>query len=121
MKQTKQRKEILSIVNNSCDHLDAYSIYNEAKKVIPNISLGTVYRNLHDLCEIELIKSLKVGDVVWYDRNTKHHHFVCDKCHKIYDIFDLQWPKIENLSGNKITDYEILFKGICKDCQKEEK
>ena len=46
MKNTKQRSVILSIINNSNNHLDAYEIYDMAKRAIRNISLGTVYRNL---------------------------------------------------------------------------
>ena len=49
MKNTKQKKVILDIINNSNNHLDAYQIYDEARKQISNISLGTVYRNLGGL------------------------------------------------------------------------
>ena len=47
LRNTKQRDLILSIVNNSYSHPGALDIYNEAVKLIPNISLGTVYRNLN--------------------------------------------------------------------------
>jgi Fur family ferric uptake transcriptional regulator/Fur family peroxide stress response transcriptional regulator len=49
VKNTKQKKVILDIINNSNNHLDAYQIYDEARKQISNISLGTVYRNLGGL------------------------------------------------------------------------
>ena len=49
MRNTKQKEIILNIVNNSSNHLNANSIYLKAKEVMPNISLGTVYRNLNNL------------------------------------------------------------------------
>ena len=49
MRNTKQNSLIFNIINNSYSHLDAYSIYELCKKEIPNISLGTVYRNLTSL------------------------------------------------------------------------
>ena len=55
MKSTKQRNVILDIINNSYDHLDAYGVYEEARKKIPNISLGTVYRNLKALEDAKII------------------------------------------------------------------
>lgn len=63
MKNTKQKKVILDIINNSNNHLDAYQIYDEARKQISNISLGTVYRNLGGLENDNLIISLMVNGV----------------------------------------------------------
>ena len=43
MRNTKQRECILDIINNSYDHLNAYQVYDKAREIISNISLGTVY------------------------------------------------------------------------------
>lgn len=51
MRNTKQRECILDIINNSYDHLNAYQVYDKAREIISNISLGTVYRNLSWLCD----------------------------------------------------------------------
>ena len=90
MKSTRQRNVILDIINNSHSHLDAYGVYNEAKKQISNISLGTVYRNLKTLENALLIDVVYDGtDKVRYDKSEPHQHFICTKCHKIIDIYDL--------------------------------
>ena len=48
-RSTKQRAAILEILRKSGFHPTAEAIYREARKVLPNISLGTVYRNLNFL------------------------------------------------------------------------
>lgn len=115
MRNTKQRNCIFDIVNNSFNHLNAYQVYNIAKNVIPNISLGTVYRNLAWLCENNKIKAIVVNGIVRYDRNDFHSHFVCNECNSIIDIF--QDKSVSNLiDGNLVIDYDIKYYGICKNC-----
>ena len=99
---------------------DAYQIYDEARKQISNISLGTVYRNLGGLENDNLIISLMVNGVKHYDKVIPHYHFICKKCSKIVDVFDVKFPKIEKIENNIVSDYKIFFKGICGECQKEE-
>ena len=111
---------ILYIIINSNNLLYAYQIYDDSKKQISNISLGTVYRNLGGLENDNLIISLMVNGVKHYDKVIPHYHFICKKCSKIIDVFDVKFPKIEWIENNIVTDYEIVFKGICEECQKEE-
>lgn len=119
MRVTKQRNLILDIVNNSKNHLSAEEIHKESLKVIKNISLGTVYRNLNNLVDENLIKRIKTDEFDRYDQiNIKHNHMFCTKCHKIIDIFEDIKISLKNKFG-KINDYEINFKGICNDCLKK--
>lgn len=120
MRNSKQREVILEIINNSCNHLNAYGIYDEAKKIIPNISLGTVYRNLKALEENNLIMTIKVNGVIHYDKISRHQHFICDKCKSIIDVYGMDFLKMKDFDGNIVTDYKIVLRGICKKCQKEE-
>lgn len=53
MRNTTQRNLILDIINNSCEHLTAEEVYEIARKSILNISLGTVYRDLNILVELQ--------------------------------------------------------------------
>lgn len=119
MRNTKQRDCILDIINNSYDHLNAYQVYDKAREIIPNISLGTVYRNLSWLCDNNKIRFFLVDGTFRYDRNDIHDHFICTKCGDVIDI-----PRNKNikkyLDGNLVVDYEIKYKGICTKCQREE-
>ncbi len=65
-------------------HPTASAVYNEVRKVIPNISLGTVYRNLAALSEEGVILSLSVGDgYEHFDGNSAPHaHLHCKRCGK---------------------------------------
>lgn len=116
MRNTKQRNIILEIVNNSYSHLTAYQIYEAARKVMPNISLGTVYRNLSNLTEDEIIKKIEVFGTLRFDRNSKHAHFICSECNDIIDVFDSFLSDNEYIDGNLVIDYDIKIKGICKKC-----
>lgn len=121
MRLTKQKQLILDIINNSHEHLSAESVYNECRKVLPNISLGTVYRNLNQLSEMHLIKRLKVQEYDRFDSMRKRHsHFFCTKCSGIYDIFD-DIINTETIKvPGRVDDYDIKFIGICNDCLKNE-
>ena len=118
MRKSKQKDLILEIINNSYNHPTAYMIYEKARDVIPNISLGTVYRNLNNLVLEFKIKRIKMSDNMdRYDRISDFHaHFVCIDCNQIYDLEFKDEKFKDNLNGNKVLDYEISFKGICKEC-----
>lgn len=121
MRNTRQKEVILDIVNQSYDHPTALEIYEEARKVIPDISLGTVYRNLNLLVELKQIRLIKMKDNTnRFDRiDDKHSHFVCLKCGKIIDIFENYLGNKKIIDDNIVMDYEINFKGICKSCSRE--
>ena len=69
MRNTTQRNLILDITNNSCEHLTAEEVYEIARKSISNISLGTVYRNLNILVELQKIRKIKM----WLSAKRKAH------------------------------------------------
>ena len=109
MNNSKQRNLILSIINESNDHPTANEIYEISKKTIPNISLGTVYRNLNLLVEHGMIKTVKTNDnMERYDKIfNKHNHFICNKCNKVYDIFEENENKKQSINGHTILDIDI--------------
>ena len=123
MKNSKQRNIILKIVQDNCSHPDAYTIYELARKELPNISLGTVYRNLNLLSELGSIKKIVVpsGNDRFDKTIINHSHFHCLKCSKVFDIdVNLDNNNIESNYGCKIVTEDIVIAGICKKCLKEE-
>ena len=52
---SKQRDDLLSILKNSKTHPTAEELYEKVKLKIPNVSKGTVYRNLKDLADEDYI------------------------------------------------------------------
>ncbi|MFO7816025.1 MAG: transcriptional repressor [Halanaerobiales bacterium] len=123
-RMTKQRKTILKVLKNTDSHPTADSIYEEVKKEIPNISLGTVYRNLNLLAEKDKITVINyANDQSHYDGNTEnHYHFRCNDCGQVYDLelnlldnnFDSQ---VEKHSDFKVDNHRLEFYGLCPDCQ----
>ncbi len=122
---SKRRKKILEVIRKSPNHPSADWIYDQVKKEIPGISLGTVYRNLKILEEEGDIHHIPVSNSMSrYDANlTEHHHITCEQCGKIMDIdLDLNkslFDKIENEYGFKLTPQHLCFVGICRSCQNE--
>ena len=89
MRKSQQREAVYSVIKSTTSHPDAYWVYEKAREIIPDISLGTVYRNLGQLAESgDLITIETAEGVVHYDARTSFHaHFICEKCGKITDLF----------------------------------
>ncbi len=118
---TKQRKKILEFVVENRIHPTAEQVYNEIKKEIPDITLATVYRNLHILVEEGKLLRLDVNHEYHFDGFVEaHQHLVCIKCERIYDvgndkIFKSVLKKI-NHPKFKINNLLIQGKGECVSC-----
>ena len=120
MRNTRQKSLILEIVNNSFNHMTAEEIYIKCKYEIPNISLGTVYRNLNSLVDNSKIIRIKMKDNIdRFDKNIKHSHIICNRCGKIDDIFIDYFKEIPFIKDYDVMNYELIFNGICGKCKKE--
>lgn len=122
MKFSKQRELILNAVRESTAHPTADFIYEYLKKDNPNLSLGTVYRNLSQLSKHGLIRKVSIpGYPDRFDSTlSEHSHMICDKCGDIYDIESSLLKNIPSAISDeldiKITSYNISFHGVCKKC-----
>ena len=122
LKRSKQRECIKAFLATRTDHPTADTIYMNIRQEFPNISLGTVYRNLALLSDLgEIMKITTDGGADRFDGNaTRHHHFICTKCHR---VMDLDMPSIDGIMETaqqcctgKIQNYVTHFYGICGDC-----
>lgn len=121
MRNTKQRDLIFDIVNTNSCHMTAEDIYEESIKSIPNISLGTVYRNLKNLVDSNKIKRIKMpNNIDRFDKNIIHSHVVCNKCGRIDDVFIDFNIEIPINIDYTISDYDLCFNGICNNCKEKE-
>ncbi len=119
---TKQQQLIYQLIQKSEDHPTADQIYWQAKQEIPNISVGTVYRNLSQMSESGIVRRLSMpGDADHFDRTTMPHgHATCLRCGKIADIFSDELERvIENALGMDILSYELNVRYICSACSAE--
>lgn len=122
-KYSRQREEIKKAAAENLIHPTANDLYSIVKQVDPQISLGTVYRNLNLLVEQEAIQKISIpGGRDRFDANlTAHYHIICEKCGEVFDIeFDLLRAldeKIQDETGMKITAHQLIVYGICMKCQ----
>lgn len=118
---SRQREAILKVLCSTTSHPTAAWIYEQVREEIPNISLGTVYRNLSLLEEDGAIRKIPVGDNhEHFDGDTtQHSHFYCKCCEQISDIFidtEETRKKVEADTGSRVDSGTYTFHGVCKTC-----
>lgn len=123
MKQFRKRNAILSFLRASRQHPSAEAVLTGLKSDFPDLSLGTVYRNLSLFKQRGLITSLgAVNGVERFDGNlTPHSHFVCSACGKVTDLPLPELPEplcstAAQLSGGRIDGCQVTFTGLCSSC-----
>ena len=128
IKYSRQREAIVQYLTGRTDHPSAESVYQALRQTHPNISLGTVYRNLALLADIGEIQKICTGDGAdRFDGQVRpHYHVICTRCHQVMDLdLDLDYMKepealaAEHFEG-KILGHVTNFYGICPDCLKKD-
>ena len=125
-KRSKQRERIYAVLKSTGVHPTASWIYDHLKGEFPDLSMGTVYRNLNILVEQGLIRKIDFGSTFdRYDANTgPHYHFVCERCGSITDlpmpIDNALNERVERNTGFKARRHRIEFYGLCETCSAEE-
>lgn len=126
-KYSRQRASIIEYLKNTSSHPTADTVYMHVKQVYPNISLGTVYRNLNLLAELGEAKKISIpGESDRFDgRTDNHYHVICNKCGCVTDLeFPMEQVKeVNHLADDhytgEILSHETIFYGLCPDCSKE--
>lgn len=122
-KVTAQRQCIFRVLHDDVTHPSAEAVHAVASREMETISLKTVYQTLHDLAELGEIASLDLGTgMTRFDPNVDdpHHHLVCRRCGSVRDLMvsfpELTVPDGAGL-GFEVGSAEIVFRGLCPDCQ----
>lgn len=120
---SRQREAILNTLCSTKTHPTAAWIYENVRLVLPNISLGTVYRNLAMLEEDGVIRKIPVGDGrEHFDGDVSgHSHFYCKQCRHITDIIidsAEACKTVEEQTGAIVDSGTYTFTGICCSCKK---
>lgn len=123
-KRSYQREVILDILSKNRCHPSASCVYEQTRKIIPNISLGTVYRNLSKLAQDGTVLRLDLGiGTEHFDFDTTpHYHIVCEKCNAVTDVFEYK-DSLNSLAkahyGGEIKSHTLVFYGVCEECSKK--
>tara|TARA_Y100000588_G_scaffold377350_1_gene456372 strand:- start:195 stop:560 length:366 start_codon:yes stop_codon:yes gene_type:complete len=112
-----QRKIIQKVVTSTKNHPSADWVYEKVRKVIPDVSLGTVYRNLNQLVENGSLNTIQDGSITRYDGNIEpHYHLKCEECNEIIDInfdnIDLK-RVVKTKFDFELSDIDITITGKC--------
>lgn len=122
-RKTRQKEAILRVLEDNDDHPTASWIYEQVRREIPHISLGTVYRDLKSLKQEGKIAEIHPsGSLSRFDGNNKnHYHFHCQKCDRIFDVAEPVDTAIDIRVAQK-TSFDVFyhrleFYGLCQDCR----
>ena len=118
---SNKRLAIYSTICNTTCHPSAKWVYSQLKDEYPDLSLGTVYRNIALFKEQgTVITVANVNGEERIDGNTSPHaHFVCTECGRVYDIFNDKLTAIDTELGDEgftIESKSITFYGKCNHC-----
>ena len=122
-RQTRQREVVLQAVRSTMDHPTADWVYRQARRRLPRISLGTVYRNLRKLADEGLIREIQVaGHNARFDGNTgRHYHIRCLGCGRVNDLPVSVDTRLEEEAGRamnyKVLGHQVEVLGVCPLCQ----
>lgn len=123
VKYSRQRELIYTYLMSTKAHPTAETVYTAVKEQCPNISLGTVYRNLAFLEQQGKIIKLSMGEESErFDADTsRHYHFRCRCCGSVSDLKMMSLKHIEVVAGEHfdgiIEDHMAYFTGICPECR----
>ena len=124
-RNTRQRTLILEILRTGKGHFTAEEVLQKARKKLPTVSLGTVYRNLNYLKENGFAREIRNGDDAcarFEAAGDVHAHFHCRRCNKVRNVVlpeelvKAEWADAGPIASVSILDLHLI--GNCTDCSK---
>ena len=127
-KHFKKRAAILDYLRSTTSHPSAETVFTDLKQEIPDLSMGTVYRNLTLFRQQGLASVIAtVRGVERFDANTESHvHFICSNCDAVIDLDDMEVPEaLSQLAakccGGSVDGCQLSFTGLCQECINNER
>jgi Fur family transcriptional regulator, stress-responsive regulator len=121
---TPQRRAVVAALDGDHVHRTADQVHAIARRIVPEVSLATVYNTLNELVQLGEISELRLSDgSARYDPKTgpDHHHLVCRSCGRIFDVEPSGVDRValpdDQRHGMRIEGVEVVFRGRCADCQ----
>ncbi|MCL2371166.1 transcriptional repressor [Candidatus Saccharibacteria bacterium] len=123
MRNSKQSETIKANVMGRYDHPTAAMVYESVRREMPNVSLGTVYRNLDRLVANDEILRISVPNQAdRFDATiSEHYHLVCEKCGGVSDVESARVTRALKRafcesSGFAISEIQLVAMGRCESC-----
>lgn len=116
---SRQRERIYQAVHASREHPSAQMVYDLLREELPRLSLGTVYRNLHQMAQEGMLQELE-GPTARFDAClAPHAHIRCTCCGRVMDLSALEEPapvRSAAQAGWQVERYSLMLEGICPAC-----
>ena len=116
---SRQRERIYQAVHASWEHPSAQMVYDLLREELPRLSLGTVYRNLHQMAQEGMLQELE-GPTARFDAClAPHAHSRCTCCGRVMDLSALEEPapvRSAAEAGWQVERYSLMLEGICPAC-----
>lgn len=122
-KNSRKRTAVLGALAATKEHPSVDELYRQLKPDYPELSLGTVYRNLSVLQEEGLAQCVAhvAGQDRFDGRTDPHAHFICRRCGR---VMDMELPESVNaLAGELAGDIDcaaervaLNISGLCREC-----
>jgi len=122
-RNTRQLQVVWEAIKDDASHPTADQVYDKVRKRLPNVSLGTVYRNLQKLVADEKLQILMLGRSQRFDPLAKRHqHFICEQCGRVFDVLvntddEIRPAKLPH-AGFKVSSHQLAFYGACRHCSR---
>lgn len=122
LKVTPQRQVLFEILCDHAGHPCADTVFAEASKRMPGISLRTVYHTLTDLVAMGELGVLSVDSgATRFDPNVEpHHHTVCRSCGAVGDVYLAEFDRPPSLDGFVVDSVGVIIRGLCATCAARE-
>ena len=120
---SKKREAILAAIRGTNCHPSAEWVYQTLKPAHPDLSLGTVYRNLvffqenGDIQSVGVVKGQERFDGV----TTPHSHFICRSCGKVADLPMSRVEMPDTAALGRTDSCSVTFYGCCNACLEKKK
>lgn len=121
-RMTVQRRVILEELQATRNHPTADELFQRVRGRLPNISLGTVYRNLDFLVKSHRARKIDgAGGQCRFDGDLdRHYHIRCMECGRVDDLTSVNAALFDEAEvtapGYEVMGFRLEFEGLCPGC-----
>ncbi len=123
-RNTIQRQLVMKAIRALSNHPTVEEVYKVIVKEYPDISKGTVYRNMKSMVNEGFLSrvSSPSGADRFEETLSKHYHLNCRRCGALVNVSIDYQSRLDFLAANmtnyKVDSHDIVFHGLCPSCQK---